>query len=77
MNSDKETNWLKGMCKRKKKEKSTVIKGSLHDMFIDPETSRLDPTEVFNDRKQDRKLILDEHEQDITKTLLRQLSQLP
>ena len=51
MKSDQQTNWLTGLCKRKQKDKSEAIKGSLHDMFLDHHSMKIDPTQNFNDDK--------------------------
>ena len=77
MNSDKHTNWLTGMCKRKQEAKSKVIKGSLHDMYLDPQTMKTNPTLDFNDKKSSHRLVLDDEAQDSSKSLLSRISEIP
>ena len=77
MNSDRDTNWLTGMCKRKKVQKSTVTKGSLSDMYIDLKTMKTNPTPEFNDKKKNSHLVLDEEAQDSSKSLLSRTSEIP
>ena len=78
MNSDRQTNWLTGMCRRKKDaDKSKATAGSLHHMYLDPKTMKTDPTLNFNDKKVHERLVQDEEAQDASKTILRRLSQIP
>lgn len=77
MNSDKQTNWLTGLCKRKHQTKSKVITGSLHEMYLDPETMRTNPTLEFNDKKSSHRLVLDDETQDSSKSLQSRISEIP
>ena len=44
MNSNKTTNWLTGMCKRKETNNKSETPGSLHSMFVDEKAAKNDPT---------------------------------
>lgn len=79
MNSDKQTNWLTGMCKRKEITTSKAIKGSMHEMYIDPKAMKKDPTENFNDKKGAQRLVLDDETQDqeSSKSITSRISEIP